>query len=149
MKKNEQGRKVYVNLWPKWMDLEDYVYRPLIQHFIPFVMAVIFRALDRGFDGIMSCFGRFVLGPTKTRKAVTVGTRFTYIIGTIMDDIVIVLNKTLLKKRPIQVSFVNFFAVGQTEMSRTSKLVTRSVSFGLLMFSIGLLITLGYLLYVL
>ena len=149
MKKNEQGRKVYVNLWPKWMDLEDYVYRPLIQHFIPFVMAVILRALDRGFDGIMSCFGRFVLGPTKTRKAVTVGTRFTYIIGTIMDDIVIVLNKTLLKKRPIQVSFVNFFAVGQTEMSRTSKLVTRSVSFGLLMFSIGLLITLGYLLYVL
>lgn len=149
MRKNEQGRKVYVNIWPKWMDLEDSVYRPIVMHLIPFVLAVVFRAFDRLFDGIIYLIGKFILGPVKTRKSITVGTRFTYFIGTIMDDLVIGLNKTLFKKRPIKVSFVNIFAVGQTEMSRTNKLVTRSVSFGLLMFSIGLLFTLGYLLFVL
>ncbi|MDD5935216.1 MAG: proton-conducting transporter membrane subunit [Clostridiales bacterium] len=148
MRKDETGTKVYVNIWPKWFDLENGIYRPLIQHLIPFVLAVICRVFDKLFDCIVYLIAKFILGPVKTRKQITVGTRFTYVLGTIMDDIVKFLNKTITKKRPIKRSFVEYFAVGQTEVSRTSKLVTRSVSFGLLMFCVGLLMTLVYLLMV-
>lgn len=140
--------KEYVDRWPKWEDLENSIYRPIVQHMIPFVLAVICRVFDKLVDGIIFVVSKFVLAPSKTRKPVMVGTRVTYFIGTVLDDIVKGLNRTICKRKPIKVSFVNSFAVGQTEMSRTGKLVTRSVSFGLLMFCVGLLMTLVYLLIV-
>lgn len=30
MRKDECGNRVYVNLWPSWLDLEDLIYRPLV-----------------------------------------------------------------------------------------------------------------------
>lgn len=146
MRKDETGRKVYVNIWPKWLDIENSIYRPFIQHLIPFVLAVICRIFDKLIDGIIVFVRKFILCPTKTRKSIMVGTRFTYVLGTILDDIVIFLNKTIRRKRPIKTSFVDSIAVGQTEMLRTNRLITRSVSFGLLMFCVGLLMTLVYLL---
>lgn len=148
MRRKESGRKEYVNIWPKWMDLEDLVYRPILQHMLPFLLAFICRIFDKMMDAIIYIFSKYILCPKKNRKSISIGTRFTYLLGTIMDDIVKLLNKTILKRRPIKLSFVDIFAVSSTEVYRTSRLVTRSVSFGLLMFSIGLLLTLVYLLLV-
>jgi hydrogenase-4 component B len=146
MRKGAKGRKEYVDIWPKWMDLEDVVYRPLLQNILPFVLAVICRFFDKFMEAIIFVIRKYILGPKKNRKSINVGTRFTYVLGTLMDDIVKIMNKTLRKRRPIKISFVEFFAVSRIEMNRTNRLVTKSVSFSLLLFCIGLLLTLVYLL---
>ena len=88
------------------------------------------------FDCITSFIGVVALGPTRERRPVIVGNRFTFGIGSAMDRFAAWLNVTIFKRRPIKTSFVDFFAVGSKEVNRTSRLVTRSVSFGLLLFCI-------------
>ena len=146
MRKDETGRRVYVNIWPKWMDLEDSIYRPIFEHLLLFILAVICRAFDKLVDGIIALLGMTVFKPSRERRPVMIGNRFTYGLGSALDRFAVWLNATVLKKHPIKTSFVNFFAVGTKEVNRTSRLVTRSVSFGLLMFCVGLLITLIYVL---
>ena len=46
MHKDAEGVKRYVDRWPKWLDLEELVYRPLLVKFLPFVGALLCRALD-------------------------------------------------------------------------------------------------------
>ena len=147
MKKQENGSKEYVDIWPKWMDLENAVYRPVLTGFLPFVCAFFCRIGDVLIDAVASlCMGT-VLAPRRQPVAIEVGNRFTHAVGTFMDVIVSVLNRTICKKKPIKHSFVSLFAVGKKEMSRTTKLFVRSVSFSLLMFCIGLALTLSYLLF--
>ena len=43
MAKDENGNRIYVNRWPAWLDLENLVYRPLVQVAIPFVCAMVSR----------------------------------------------------------------------------------------------------------
>lgn len=149
MRKDQNGKKMYVNCWPEWLDLEDSVYRPIIMQLGVFLLAFILRLFDKLLDGIIYVVSTTILRPTKKKRPIEIGTRFTYFLGTRMDDIVKFLNRTFLKKRPIKTSFVNFFALSQKEVNRTSRLVTRSVSFALLMSCVGLIVTLIYLLAVL
>ena len=42
MGKNPEGKEEYMNYWPKWMDLENLIYRPVFIAFIPFICGIIF-----------------------------------------------------------------------------------------------------------
>ena len=35
--------KEYINAWPKWIDIEDYIYRPILLKVFPFIGAIICR----------------------------------------------------------------------------------------------------------
>lgn len=145
--KKENGQKVYVNRIPVWFDLEDAVYRPVLLYFLPFVCAFFCRLCDRLVDGAAALLNHTVLAPRKKRLSVWVGTRFTHMLGTAMDMLVLLLNKTLFHKHPIKKSFVSVFAVSELEARQTFSLITGSVSFGLLLAATGLAITLLYLLF--
>lgn len=145
--KKEDGRRVYVNRIPSWLDLEDAVYRPVLLYFLPFVCAFFCRLCDRLVDGAAALLNHTVLAPRKKRLSVWVGTRFTHMLGTAMDMLVLLLNKTLFHKHPIKKSFVSVFAVSELEARQTFSLITGSVSFGLLLAATGLAITLLYLLF--
>lgn len=145
--KKEDGRRVYVNRIPSWLDLEDTVYRPVLLYFLPFVCAFVCRLFDRLVDGAAALLNHTVLAPRKKRLSVWVGTRFTHMLGTAMDMLVLLLNKTLFHKHPIKKSFVSVFAVSELEARQTFSLITGSVSFGLLLAATGLAITLLYLLF--
>lgn len=145
--KKEDGRRVYVNRIPSWMDLEDAVYRPVLLYFLPFVCAFFCRLCDRLIDGVAALLNHTVLAPRKKRLSVWVGTRLTHMLGTAMDMLVLLLNKTLFHKHPIKKSFVSVFAVSELEARQTFSLITGSVSFGLLLAATGLAITLLYLLF--
>lgn len=43
MEKDENGHKVYVNIWPSWIDIENKIYRPLLIKVLPFIGAVFAR----------------------------------------------------------------------------------------------------------
>ena len=147
MKKQSNGVKEYVDIWPKWLDLENAVYRPVLTGFLPFVCAFFCRVGDVFLDACSTLCMRTVLAPRKQHMKIEVGNWFTHAIGTFMDSIVAILNRTIYKNKPIKHSFVSLFAVGNKEMSRTTQLFVRSVSFGLLMFCVGLALTLSYLLF--
>ena len=145
--KKENGRKVYVNRVPAWFDLEDSFYRPVVLHFLPFVCAFVCRVFDTMVDGISTLLKNTVLAPRKRRMSIWVGTRVTHMLGTAMDAVVSVLNKTLFHNHPITKSFVSVFAVSELEAKQTFSLITGSVSFGLLLAALGFAITLLYLLF--
>ena len=45
MSRDENGKKVYINAWPKKLDLEDMIYRPLVLKVLPFIGALATRAI--------------------------------------------------------------------------------------------------------
>lgn len=145
--KKENGRKVYVNRIPAWMDLEDAVYRPVFFSAIPFVLALLSRICDTLVDGIAGVLRATIFAPRRKKMSLRVGTKLTHMFGTAMDGIVFVLNKTLFHNHPIKKSFVSVFAVSEMEARQTFSLITGSVSFGLLLAAMGLALSLIYLLF--
>lgn len=145
--KKENGRRVYVNRIPKWLDLEESVYRPVVLVALPFVLAFFSRICDTLIDGVAGLLKATVFAPRKRKMSIWVGTKVTHMLGTAMDGIVSVLNKTLFRNHPITKSFVSVFAVSELEARQTFSLVIGSVSFGLLLAATGLAISLIYLLF--
>ena len=45
MGRDENGKKVYINAWPKWLDLEDKIYRPVMIGLLPFIGAFVTRTI--------------------------------------------------------------------------------------------------------
>ena len=52
--RRENGVRVYVNVWPEWLDLENSVYRPVIMVGLVNILSFIFRICDKLVDGIVS-----------------------------------------------------------------------------------------------
>ncbi len=169
MKKNAEGVRDYVNLWPAKLDLEDAVYRPLIDGVLnffgkvlgfvaaipdsKFTLTFIPRAVTAIIRGIAELPERFVLLLRKTVFAVShahrkppVGNRFTYAVGTAMNAIAKLLNRILHRERPFRTDFEYVLDASWTELRKTTNLFTVSVSFGLLLMCAGLYITFLYLL---
>ncbi len=144
--KRVNGKRVYVDRLPEWFDLEKSIYQPVVLQFLPFVFGFFSRVLDKMTDFFAMVFGKKVLKPKVKHRPVPVGNGISYALGTFMDGIVHMLNATFCKKNPIQKSYVNSLAIMTTEVEATGNLVSRSVSFGLLLFCIGLVLTLLYLL---
>ena len=45
MSKDENGKKVYINAWPRLADIEDRIYRPLMVGVLPFIGAFVTRTI--------------------------------------------------------------------------------------------------------
>lgn len=143
--RRRRDERTYVNRLPAWLDLESSVLEPVFAHMLPFVLAFLARLLDQAADCIVYILNKTLLAPSKPRKKVQIGTRLTYVLGTACDDFVAFLNRTICRRHPIRISFVAIFTLGRLEAERTNQLIVQSVSFGLLLFCAGLLITLVYL----
>lgn len=146
MVKNRNQETIYLDLWPKWMNLEKVIYRPIFLSFLPFLFAIVSRAMDQLVDGSLVLARKTIYANVKLKEALPEGTKLTYVLGTIFDDIARFLNKTILRKRPIKRSFVHTFAVKKAEMDEANPIIATSMSFGLLLVCIGLCLTLLYLL---
>ena len=69
----------------------------------------------------------------------TVGNRFTYAVGSFLDRCSAFLNRTVLKSHPIRVRFVPALAAAREDAEENVKHFTRTLSFSLLLFALGLL----------
>ena len=52
--RKEDDKRVYVNVWPAWLDLEDSFYRPVVMVGLVNIFAFIFRIFDKLIDGIVA-----------------------------------------------------------------------------------------------
>lgn len=168
MGREKDGSRCYPDRWPKWLDLEDLLYRPVLRLLIALGYGFALAA-DRLMDGVIAalravggvlarlCDGlpdslvmgvrNLFLPPLAPKGPVPVGNRFTYGLGRFFDGVGACLNRTVRRSRPITTRFESLFAAGQEEVAAQFKRLTRSISFGLMMFCLGLFATLAYLLW--
>ncbi len=160
---------VYADRWPKWLDLENSVYRPvftkflpnvvgavtafianipeslLVQKIIPEIITGVVRFLCELPENIVLLLKNTVLRKRRRKEAVPIGNRFTYGFGRFMDAIARGLNATVCRRHPVRTDFEFVLDASSKEITRGTIRITRSISFGLLLLCIGLFATCLYL----
>ncbi len=147
MGRDDKGVLVYRNPWPRWLSMEELVYRPLFLSILPNIFAFFCRILDYMVDAFVALLRMTVYRDVKEFKEPVVGTRFTQVLGTIFDNIRKIKHRLQGKKLEEEKSYVFQFAKIREEIKRMNRFIVGSFSFGLLMFCIGLCLTLAYLLW--
>lgn len=166
MTQGAEGRRVYVDRKPIRLDMEDSLYRPLLRslcaagtvliaspaHHAPDYVfkgllwfgKLLARTLSGLTDGAAALLGRTVFAPPRPHRSVPVGNRFTYATGRLFNACAAFKNR-LMHRDPATGKYTYFFSALWDQAASTFQKVTQSLSFSLMMFSIGLLITLVYL----
>lgn len=146
MKKDESGNKIYVNIWPDWLDLENMIYRPVLLLVLPAVFGFVCRVLDSFIDFIVVILRKTVYRDSKLPSELEEGSILSYAIGKIYDNFGYVMNRTVWKDNPREYKdHAHIFALKREEMYEDQSIIIRSMSYALIMFCLGLLITLLYL----
>lgn len=144
--KKEGSQKVYVNRWPSWLDLENVLYRPVLLKALPFVCGVCCRVFDSAVDAAVVFLRKTVYRDSKLPEELEEGTALTHAAGCTVNVLQQVGNRTFWKRCPRDVDYEHRFALLHEELSEDSRIIGRSLSFGLLLFCVGLLLTVIYLL---
>lgn len=139
--------QTYVNIWPTWLDLENTVYRPVMLVFLPFVAGVICRIFDSILDLIVVALRRTIYRDSELPHELSEGNSLTAALGTVMNFIQKIGNHTWNRKMPASRDYVHIYAVKWEELKENTTIIGRSLSFGLLLFCIGLCLTLIYILF--
>ena len=135
----------YVDRYPAALDLEDRVYRPLLSG-LEICLGTICRFLDRLPDYAVVGLRKSLYRDAPLPRELDEGTFLTHAVGVLLDGGKNLLNRTLRRKRPIQISFEHKLALFSEEWRENHTMIGRSMSFGLLLFCLGFLLTLIYML---
>ncbi|WP_286081263.1 complex I subunit 5 family protein [Parablautia intestinalis] len=148
MKAKGDGKtKVYVNRWNRYLDLENLIYRPVLLKALPFVFGVICRGLDSLVDGIVVLLRKTIYKDSKLPHELEEGTHITHMLGCFVNDLQRLANATIWRKSPRKVDYEHKYAIIHEEWSEERTIIGRSLSFGLLLFCVGLIITVIYVLF--
>ncbi len=167
-KRVAKNETVYVNRFPKKLDLENGLYRPVLLKLLPGLLGGFCRFAETVTEKVslgIYLFGKQICGladripelcitgvrrtalrPVCEKTTVSTARRISIITGTFLNG-VSALFARLFKKKAKGTDNVERIYRGLNDMSETAKLVTRSLSYGLLAFCAGLLAMLVYLLY--
>ena len=170
MKKQPDGTKAYVNRWPAWIDLEERLYRPLLEKILPGILGFVCGILDRILDvsvKVLRGAGALLAGVLDTLVDGTVvllrntiyrdsydwgeleeGNALTHVIGVFLNSLEKLLNKTIWREHEHKKDLEHWFVLKYTAFKENATVIGRSLSFGLVLFCIGLCATLVYLLIV-
>ncbi|MCM1162075.1 MAG: sodium:proton antiporter [Roseburia sp.] len=141
-------QKGYGSFLPKWADLENKVYRPVIS-IICAVCTFICRILEGILDYFVVFLRKTIYRDRPLPYELTEGNEFTHAVGSFLDNVIVCFNKTIWKKHPRkEKNYEHRLAMFYTMIHENNTIITRSLSFGLMMFCTGLFIVLLYLLMV-
>ena len=161
---------VYVDRWPTWLDLEEKLYRPLLLKLLPGIFGLVCGLMDRFFDILAKVaigFGCLVAGVGNILVDATVvllrntvyrdsvdrgeleeGNALTHAIGMFLNSLENLLNKTIWKDHEHKKDLEHWFVLRYAAFKENATVIGRSLSYGLVLFCIGLCATLLYLLIV-
>ncbi len=143
--KKEEGKRVYVNRWYKYFDLEDYFYRPILLGALPFVFGVLCRIPDSLVDSIVVFLRKTIYKDSKLPCELEEGNNITHALGVFVNGLERAANALIFRKHPKKTDYEHKYAMIYEELSEVGTIIGRSMSFGLLLFCIGLIITVVYL----
>lgn len=146
VKKTESG-PIYINAWPDWLDLENLIYRPLVQHIIPFVLALVLRCFDKVTDGLIVLCRITILKEAKPPKVYEYGNSITTSVGQVLNFVRDILNKTIRRKNIDTKDYVLEMAINWNASIKAQRIAAKSISYGLILFGIGFIITIAYLMF--
>lgn len=147
MTKKKDGTVVYINRWYTYLDLENMIYRPILLQAFPFIFGVICRIMDSLVDTIIVALRKTVYKDSKLPRELEEGTPITYAAGGFVNSLEYAANATIWRKNPKKVDYRHKYALIHQEWSEDSTIIGRSLSFGLLLFCAGLILTVIYLLF--
>ena len=158
----------YVNRWPGWLDLEERLYRPLLLKVLPGILGGICKLLDKFVDlfaAILTKVGAGIAGVLDIltdsvvvllRKTVyrdstqhgelEEGNAMTHVIGVSLNVLEELLNKTVWRHHEHRKDLEHWFVLKYEAFKENTTFIGRSLSFGLVLFCLGLCATLVYLL---
>lgn len=143
---DKSGAAAYKDCWPKWLDLEELIYRPLLLKILPFIFGVICRALDSLVDSIVLLLRKTLYRDRKIPHELKEGSVFTHSLGILMDALRSLRRRILRQPVPEhEISYAHRLALKREKIMETNTIIRRSLSFGLLLFYVGLVFTLVYL----
>ena len=159
----------YVDRMEKLPTLEDNLYRPLLFRVFPAVFGTLMRGLEKfteytaigvfGFckavlavcdkvvDALILLLRRTVLAPVVEQRSITLAEAICNPIGHIGNGFRKLWNLTFGRKSPKEGDCVEAINRARVGIADSVKLVSRSLSYGLMTFCIGLLILMVYLLW--
>lgn len=137
--------KRYVNRWYRYLDLEDMVYRPVLLKILPAVFGFLCRILDSLVDTIVVLLRKTIYKDSKLPRELTEGTPFSHMCAVVAQWFQKLGNMTLHRGHPKNVDYDHKFAMLHDELAENNAMIARSLSFGLLLFCIGLIFTVVYL----
>ena len=167
MKRDEAGHAIHVNRWPGWLDLEDRLYRPLVTALvrlgyliatpldllleksytvISMVLTFLSRLLEISADGVSLLLMRTVLKPSSGPSVVPLGNRFTYTMGRIADKVTGVWRKVFGLRAHEPFHYARMYAAMWTTAQDSMRRMLRTLSFGLILFALGVVALLAFLL---
>lgn len=146
MKKQADGTMIYVNKWPKYLDLEDYIYRPILLKLIPGICGFVCMLLNVMVDSLVVLLRKTVYRDSHYEGELEEGNGITHVFGVFLNGLEALLNKTIWKNHPHKRDFEHQFALGYSSFKENASIIGRSLSYGLILFSMGLCATLIYLL---
>ncbi len=149
MKEGKDGRHLYVNRLPDRLDLENGLYRPLLLQVLPALLGFLGRICDTFTDGLILLLRKTVYRESPLPYEREEGTILTDIAGSVGDFIHGLLNRTVRRKnpKPLAHSYRHVIALKRQEFKENSMIIARSLSFGLLLFCLGFIFTVIYLLF--
>lgn len=147
MTKKKDGTVVYVNRWYVYLDLENLIYRPILLQFLPFFFGIVCRVMDSMVDTIIVALRKTVYKDSKIPRELEEGTPITYAAGGFVNSLEHAANAAIWRKNPKEVDYRHKYALIHQELSEDTTIIGRSLSFGLLLFCVGLILTVIYLLF--
>ncbi len=146
--RRRDGVREYKDCWPKWLDLEELMYRPLLLKILPFIARVICRILDSLADWLVLLLRKTIFRERKIPHELAEGNELTHLLGVVLDWFRRIKRRILKQPAPEhEVSYEHKLALQREKFVETNTIIQRSLSFGLLLFYVGLVFTLLYLLY--
>lgn len=136
----------YVDRWPKQMDLLELVYKPLTLVLIPSILGFACRCMDQALDRFISLMQKSVYRPFYSRRKAEAGFWIAFAAGSFCNAAAAFMNRTIYRKHPGRRDYIEVFTKRERTFRQVNKMVTASASFSLLMFGIGLVVMVVYLL---
>lgn len=137
----------YVDVWPKWLDMERLIYRPVLLVFLPFVCGVVSRICDSIVDIIAVVLRKSLYRDSHLPHERSEGNALTDAVGHSLNFFQRLRNRLWGRKKPTNRNYVHLAASASEEFHENAMIIQRSLSFGLLMFGIGLMLTLIYIIW--
>jgi len=147
----------YTDEWPVFLNIEKNIYMPLI-HAICFVGRVVMRFFDSLMDGLIIFLRKTVYKDAVVEEELLEGTVFTRRIGLILNGCQSIRNKYYMRKvlngeyTPSEIKikhkdYVHILAMRYATKRESKLVIYRTLSFGLLLFCVGFMLTIAYLIF--
>ena len=123
------------------------MYRPLLLGVLPAIFGVLCRTFDSFTDTLVIILRKTVYQDSPLPHERSEGNVLTCALGKVMNGFQFVGNHTWRRKAPVEKDYVHIAAMWNEEFRENNRIIQRSLSFGLLLFCMGLTLTLIYIIW--